>query len=341
MPNTHLTFNQFVFNPYPVNGSEDIYLKATELAQALGYSHLDSVTKIYNRSQNEFDEDMARTVKLTVLQNGKQKEIPIRVFSLRGANLVAMKAKTPIANEFRKWVLDVLEGSNSASHSAKTHCLTNNQDLHLSDGVIRVVDGLYRLTDLSNIKKCRENLPGIHTYIPAAWKRSTKVKAFIKSIAKEYGASDVESVFKVIRSYNTEESGTYAVREILVEYARWLGRNYLLEVEQALQPIASSPVFLPAEISEPTPPKTLKKKPANPTINLNEKSYKCENLEELEDLAVKELSQLRAICMLIKRHADLGEKLDPEILEPTMWAALDRIDALDDIFGQTFDSFSD
>ncbi|GHX75338.1 hypothetical protein VCSRO110_0649 [Vibrio cholerae] len=42
--------------------------------------------------------------------------------------------------------------------------------------------------------------------------------------------------------------------------------------------------------------------------------------------------------MLIKRHADLGEKLDPEILEPTMWAALDRIDALDEIVGRTFDS---
>ncbi|EOA3782582.1 KilA-N domain-containing protein [Vibrio vulnificus] len=338
MPNTHLTFNQFVFNPYPVNGSEDIYLKGGELATALGYSREDSLNKIVERNRDEFEHGMFEDVKLTSSGNYQK---TIRVFSLRGANLVAMKAKTPIANEFRKWVLDVLEGSNSASHSAKTHCLTNNQDLHLSDGVIRVVDGLYRLTDLSNIKKCRENLPGIHTYIPAAWKRSTKVKAFIKSIAKEYGASDVESVFKVIRSYNTEESGTYAVREILVEYARWLGRNYLLEVEQALQPIASSPVFLPAEISEPTPPKTLKKKPANPTINLNEKSYKCENLEELEDLAVKELSQLRAICMLIKRHADLGEKLDPEILEPTMWAALDRIDALDDIFGQTFDSFSD
>ncbi|EMB7844698.1 KilA-N domain-containing protein [Vibrio vulnificus] len=338
MPNTHLTFNQFVFTPYPVNGSEEIYLKGGELATALGYSREDSLNKIVERNRDEFEHGMFEDVKLPSSGNYQK---TIRVFSLRGANLVAMKAKTPIANEFRKWVLDVLEGSNSASHSAKTHCLTNNQDLHLSDGVIRVVDGLYRLTDLSNIKKCRENLPGIHTYIPAAWKRSTKVKAFIKSIAKEYGASDVESVFKVIRSYNTEESGTYAVREILVEYARWLGRNYLLEVEQALQPIASSPVFLPAEISEPTPPKTLKKKPANPTINLNEKSYKCENLEELEDLAVKELSQLRAICMLIKRHADLGEKLDPEILEPTMWAALDRIDALDDIFGQTFDSFSD
>ncbi|HDY7620017.1 TPA: KilA-N domain-containing protein [Vibrio vulnificus] len=338
MPNTHLTFNQFVFNPYPVNGSEDIYLKSDELAQALGYKETDSITRIYNRNIDEFEKGMSETVKLTVSGNYQK---TIRVFSLRGANLVAMKAKTPIANEFRKWVLDVLEGSNSASHSAKAHCLTNTRDLHLSDGAIRVVDGLYRLTDLSNIKKHRENLPGNHIYIPAAWKRSAKVNAFIKSIAKEYGASDVESVFKVIRSYNTEESGTYAVKEILVEYARWLGRNYLLEVEQALQPIPSSPVFLPAEIPDPILPKTLKKKPANPTINRNEKSYKCENLEELEDLAVKEISQLRAICMLIKRYADLGEKLDPEILEPTMWAALDRIDALDDIFGQTFDSLSD
>ncbi|EOF4162928.1 KilA-N domain-containing protein [Vibrio cholerae] len=336
MPNTHLAFNQFVFNPYPVNGSEEIYLKATELAQALGYSHLDSVTKIYNRNQNEFDEDMARTVKLTVLQNGKPKEIPIRVFSLRGANLVAMKAQTPIANEFRKWVLDVLEGKVSDPHLPQMDRLANNRDLHLSDGVIRVVNGLYRLTDLTNIKKRRENLTEDSKPQPGKWWRSAKATAFIEAIAKEYGASNIDSVLKIVRSYDVEASGTYAVREILVEFARWLGRPYLLEVERALQaetaPVASLPI-------DPTVPATeiAPEQHAHCHAKLKPQT-KPANRGELEEQAVKEISQLRAICMLIKRHADLGEKLDPEILEPTMWAALDRIDALDDIVGRTFES---
>ncbi|MGC6299300.1 hypothetical protein ACMXZB_12455, partial [Pasteurella multocida] len=31
------------------------------------------------------------------------------IFSLRGCHLIAMFARTPIAKEFRKWVLDILD----------------------------------------------------------------------------------------------------------------------------------------------------------------------------------------------------------------------------------------
>ncbi|EMI4328805.1 KilA-N domain-containing protein [Vibrio cholerae] len=333
MPNTHLAFNQFVFTPYPVNGSEEIYLKSDELAQALGYKETDSITKIYNRNQDEFERGMSETVKLTVSGNYQK---TIRVFSLRGANLVAMKAQTPIANEFRKWVLDVLEGKVSDPHLPQMDRLANNRDLHLSDGVIRVVNGLYRLTDLTNIIKRRENLTEDSKPQPGKWWRSAKATAFIEAIAKEYGASNIDSVLKIVRSYDNEASGTYAVREILVEFARWLGRQYLLEVEQALQAETSPAAPLPIQPSVPA------------TLSAAEQLAHCHsevkpqtkpaNRGELEEQAVKEISQLRAICMLIKRHADLGEKLDPEILEPTMWAALDRIDALDEIVGRTFES---
>ncbi|EPO3025898.1 BRO family protein [Vibrio cholerae] len=330
MPNTHLTFNQFVFNPYPVNGSEEIYLKSDELAQALGYKETDSITKIYNRNQDEFERGMSETVKLTVSGNLKK---TIRVFSLRGANLVAMKAQTPIANEFRKWVLDVLEGKVSDPHLPQMDRLANNRDLHLSDGVIRVVNGLYRLTDLTNIKKRRENLTEDSKPQPGKWWRSAKATAFIEAIAKEYGASNIDSVLKIVRSYDADASGTYAVREILVEFARWLGRPYLLEVERALQAETAPVATLPIEPSGPIAPE----QHAHCHAKVQPQT-KPANRGELEEQAVKEISQLRAICMLIKRHADLGEKLDPEILEPTMWAALDRIDALDEIVGRTFDS---
>lgn len=32
-----------------------------------------------------------------------------RVFSLRGAHLIAMFSRTPVAKEFRRWVLDILD----------------------------------------------------------------------------------------------------------------------------------------------------------------------------------------------------------------------------------------
>ncbi|MDR5615566.1 MAG: hypothetical protein RAM38_15530, partial [Arsenophonus sp.] len=35
--------------------------------------------------------------------------MPVRIFSLRGAHLIAMFARTHIAKEFRKWVLDILD----------------------------------------------------------------------------------------------------------------------------------------------------------------------------------------------------------------------------------------
>ncbi|MFK5186363.1 hypothetical protein ACI3OY_11105, partial [Glaesserella parasuis] len=37
---------------------------------------------------------------------GKQQ---VRVFSLRGAHLIAMFARTKVAKDFRKWVLDILD----------------------------------------------------------------------------------------------------------------------------------------------------------------------------------------------------------------------------------------
>ena len=78
---------------------------ASDLAKALNYSTENSVTRIFNRNRVEFRADMSWTVKLTF--QGQTRET--RVFSLRGAHLIAMKASTPLARKFRVWVLDILE----------------------------------------------------------------------------------------------------------------------------------------------------------------------------------------------------------------------------------------
>ncbi|ECG5956113.1 hypothetical protein E1630_08640 [Salmonella enterica subsp. enterica serovar Baguida] len=101
---TQLAFHETQFNV--VNHNNQIWLTAVEIAKALRYKSDDSVTKIYNRNHEEFSPGMSETVNLTASGNYQK---TVRVFSLRGAHLIAMFARTPVAKEFRRWVLDVLD----------------------------------------------------------------------------------------------------------------------------------------------------------------------------------------------------------------------------------------
>lgn len=103
-----LAFHNTQFNV--ITRSNQVWLTSAEIAQALCYKCTDAVTKIYNRNSDEFGADMTLTVKLGVKGFGNgASEKEVRVFSLRGAHLIAMFARTPVAKEFRRWVLDVLD----------------------------------------------------------------------------------------------------------------------------------------------------------------------------------------------------------------------------------------
>ncbi|ENU80118.1 hypothetical protein F975_01871 [Acinetobacter sp. ANC 3789] len=103
-----LTFNTTQFHPIQQN-DDQIWITSSELARALGYSRVDAVSKIYNRNSDEFTSDMTTTVKLTVIRATGSVEMENRIFSLRGAHLITFFARTPVAKEFRKWVLDILD----------------------------------------------------------------------------------------------------------------------------------------------------------------------------------------------------------------------------------------
>lgn len=98
-----LSFNATQFHPIQRNDNQ-IWITSSELAHALGYKHADSVTRIYNRKSDEFTSDMTK-----VIDNPQTVNLTVRVFSLRGCHLIAMFARTSVAKEFRKWVLDVLD----------------------------------------------------------------------------------------------------------------------------------------------------------------------------------------------------------------------------------------
>lgn len=100
---------QLVFNNIPlsiINLNNQIWFTSSELARALNYSDQSSVNRIYSRYQYEFTNKMTSSVKLTD-QNQQMREV--RIFSLRGAHLIAMFSRTEIAKDFRKWVLDILD----------------------------------------------------------------------------------------------------------------------------------------------------------------------------------------------------------------------------------------
>ena len=118
-----LTFNAIELNPIPQNDSQ-IWLSSSELANALGYKSTDSVSRIFDRNSDEFTNGMTLTVNLTVSNKKNElQEVRTRIFSLRGCHLIAMFARTSVAKEFRKWVLDILD-----KHVGTSVCKTHKSD---------------------------------------------------------------------------------------------------------------------------------------------------------------------------------------------------------------------
>lgn len=90
-------------------------------------SKLRQVQKLYARHADEFTDSMTDVVNMQT-QGGIQS---VRVFSLRGAHLLGMFARTERAKRFRRWVLDVI-------------------DEHLEQGQSRYADYLETLRHISD-----------------------------------------------------------------------------------------------------------------------------------------------------------------------------------------------
>lgn len=102
-----LTFNDISFKP--INKANQIWLTASQLAEALEYSDVRSVTNIYNRKKDEFTSGMTEVINLVTSEKSANLQTSTRIFSLRGCHLIAMFARTSVAKEFRQWVLDILD----------------------------------------------------------------------------------------------------------------------------------------------------------------------------------------------------------------------------------------
>ncbi|GKW31398.1 hypothetical protein PEC730217_01780 [Pectobacterium carotovorum subsp. carotovorum] len=101
---TELVFHETAFTPTRRNGQ--IWFMASDLARALQYANVKSITNLYNQNSDEFSQGMSQVIESVTSGNYRKK---VRIFSLRGAHLLAMFARTPVAKEFRQWVLDILD----------------------------------------------------------------------------------------------------------------------------------------------------------------------------------------------------------------------------------------
>lgn len=104
---TSLSFNDVVLSP--ITHQNSLWIRAVELARALGYKQENSVSRLYRSNADEFTPDMTQVIEIIAeSRNGSPENLSegrIRIFSLRGCHLIGMFARTPVAKAFRRWVL--------------------------------------------------------------------------------------------------------------------------------------------------------------------------------------------------------------------------------------------
>ena len=108
-----LTFQDRTLHVIDRNG--DKWLTVNDIAAALYPSgergsqtatpFVTRVRDLYRRHAEEFTDSMTALIEMEGA-GGRQK---VRVFSLRGAHLLGMFARSKKAKEFRRWVLDIIE----------------------------------------------------------------------------------------------------------------------------------------------------------------------------------------------------------------------------------------
>lgn len=181
-----LTFDKTAFELIYKDGKH--WVRASQIGQALGYSDpARAVHKLYARNEDEFTEDMSSLLQVFDLRGqsdhadptcvlelstqgdpqlrldspdaGPEAEGPVatpgqtrevRLFSARGAHLLAMFARTERAKQFRRWVLDVLE---DACNRKEPEQLSAMQELSLITKSVQLMDRVERATNLERAEE--------------------------------------------------------------------------------------------------------------------------------------------------------------------------------------------
>lgn len=186
---TQLAFHDTHFDIVDRNGQP--WLRSTQIAEALGYANDNAITRIYNRNADEFTVGMSEKVSLTLSGN---LQTEARIFSLRGAHLLAMFARTKVAKEFRRWVLDVLDSLGAATQpqrKGKQKALPGALTLEQREAVQAMV--------LGRVRACDKQLQGA-----AAMKLWSIIKAKFGCSYKEIPAEQFPEVLSLVARQELE-----------------------------------------------------------------------------------------------------------------------------------------
>lgn len=160
-----ISFHNTHFTIIPHNGQP--WLTAAQIAQALGYAREDAVSRIYYRNADKFTPYMTTTVKLTVVRKTGAVQMDVRIFSLRGAHLIAIFSRTALAKEFRRWVLDVLDKEVGIGQ----HVTLSDDELHslawlwrAADNMMDAAKSIYPLLRVAEHKEAARYYSIIHEY---------------------------------------------------------------------------------------------------------------------------------------------------------------------------------
>lgn len=123
---TALTFNDVTLSPITYQNS--LWIRAVELARALGYSDGSIVSRLYRKHADEFAPEMTQLIEISAEDRSGLLGSAgrCRIFSLRGCHLVAMFARTPVAKAFRRWVLDVLDKLDAEQHAVSPSAIPDD-----------------------------------------------------------------------------------------------------------------------------------------------------------------------------------------------------------------------
>ena len=163
-----ISFHDTQFTVIPHHGQP--WLTATQIAQALGYASEKSISNLYNRNADEFTPNMTLVINsMTNGINNSVREKEVRIFSLRGAHLIAMFSRTALAKEFRRWVLDVLDRE-TAAHTQPFTTLTDDELYSLTwlwraaDRMMIAAKAIYPLLDVAEHREAGTYYSIIHEY---------------------------------------------------------------------------------------------------------------------------------------------------------------------------------
>ncbi|MFS1538210.1 MAG: hypothetical protein ACL7BU_05375 [Candidatus Phlomobacter fragariae] len=96
---------------------------------------------------------MTTTVNLGVVRKTGTVRMQVRIFSLHGAHLVAMFARTSVAKELRKWVLDILDNQTDNPKyqpHPEAHEKFSNKDTQNLARIIALMTQNFRFRDAWN-----------------------------------------------------------------------------------------------------------------------------------------------------------------------------------------------